>query len=398
MEQQSIGVGLLLVEKATDLWHRLLDRGWLLGAFLVLFLATVLGIWIWRSLNGPGWPWPSVWKCLTNPKRGFVAVTIPLGFLFIAAITLPPLARVIWGGVCSSSGGTVVTSSVIEDVSKLLFVLAGILGVPFLVWRIWILDQQKRIADQQQKTGQETYYTNFLKNAIDQLGALRGDNEPNIEHRIAAIWALEKLARDYEQLHWPVMEILCSYIRGRVGIPTGSGGGSGTPQVDVQTALTVIGRRSKDQRNWEIQRREKTGRKERLDLSNCDLSGAQMPAHHFERANFRGSLFLSQANLNGAYLNGVDMSEARLEGADLNEADLEDAQFISAHLEQAQLNAQLQGTILNDAHLEGAFLTTAKGLTLDQLAQAWGDKDTNLPSGLRPRNKRWAEPESTPDG
>jgi len=41
--------------------------------------------------------------------------------------------------------------------------------------------------------------------------------EPNFEVRLGAIYALEKLAREDLDLHWPIMETLCAYIRQNAG-------------------------------------------------------------------------------------------------------------------------------------------------------------------------------------
>jgi len=109
----------------------------------------------------------------------------------------------------------------------------GLLSAPFLVWRTWIADRQRHI-------GQEELYTGLLVRAVEQLGATREEKKsreisdgegktkvetitetvPNTEVRLGAIYALEKLARDYEPLHWPIMEILCAYVRKNAGPPT----------------------------------------------------------------------------------------------------------------------------------------------------------------------------------
>ena len=105
--------------------------------------------------------------------------------------------------------------------------------------------------------------------------------------RIGAIYALERIAQDSDRDHVQIMEILCAYIRQNAPAPTEddwpelemndseddgtAGGGLGgaakafrqaqeeakaklKPREDIQTALTVIGRRSAKQRRLEAGR------------------------------------------------------------------------------------------------------------------------------------------------
>ncbi|MGH2371896.1 MAG: hypothetical protein ACRDIC_00250, partial [bacterium] len=101
------------------------------------------------------------------------------------------------------------------------------------------------------------------------------------EVRLGAIYALEKLARDYLPLHQQIMDILCAYVRKNAGPPKPCSEEIRAAYakgwivynvfheeaalktrkaelkafVDVQAALTVIGRRSKRQRKFEERRR-----------------------------------------------------------------------------------------------------------------------------------------------
>jgi hypothetical protein len=140
---------------------------------------------------------------------------------------------------------------------------------------------------------------------------------PNTEVRLGAIYALEKLARDDLEIHWPIMETLCAYVRENAGKPkpppTGMAAAfsghwrnrlsekaaeefthdAGRPSVDVQAAITVIGRRVEKQREYERARREDKTSKNvdawRLDLSNCHLAIANFVGLDFTAAQFSGS-------------------------------------------------------------------------------------------------------------
>jgi hypothetical protein len=70
--------------------------------------------------------------------------------------------------------------------------------------------QQDR--DQLELTRRGQISERFSK-AIDQLGE-RGEKEPEkLDIRLGGIFALEQIARDSPELHWPIVEILTAFIR-----------------------------------------------------------------------------------------------------------------------------------------------------------------------------------------
>jgi hypothetical protein len=135
------------------------------------------------------------------------------------------------------------------------------------------------------RLSRESHFTTLFTKAVEQLGATREVKEtrevgyekglakletvtktvPNLEVRLGAIYALERIARDSERDHWPIMEVLCAYVRSpeNTGKPVDRPKETGNenpevlrkwprtlspPRVDVQAALTVIGRRPKFRR------------------------------------------------------------------------------------------------------------------------------------------------------
>jgi uncharacterized protein YjbI with pentapeptide repeats len=385
----------------------------------------------WAALTVRGWP-TRVPEFLENPPRWFV-------LLFFALATLIVVRAVYLIGF----GGA-------EEVNKFLVGIAAFVGAPFLVWRTWIADRQRHVA-------QEELYTGLLVKAVEQLGATREEKTedgkvktvPNTEVRLGAIYALEKLARDYELLHWPIMEILCAYVRQNAGqlnprtdefrtiLEKSANARTESekeiltaqaelrlPFVDVQTALTVVGRRSEKQREWEKQKYDEAdgvGKNAfRFDLSNCHLAEANMAGLQFERVILDGSclegakfyeahlegasLFaahLERAHLLSAHLEGANFRKARLESAWFEKAHLDGAWFIETHLERANLKqahlerahlncAHLEGAWLHQAYLEGAYLGSATGVTQKQLDEAFGDENTGIPDGLT-RPAHWTK-------
>ncbi|BAY07679.1 pentapeptide repeat-containing protein [Calothrix sp. NIES-2098] len=200
----------------------------------------------------------------------------------------------------------------------------------------------------------EELVTERFYQAIEHLG-----NE-KIETRFAAIYALERIARDCPKNHWTIMEILAAFIREHASthdrdedilpekIPT-----------DIQTALTVIGRRNTQ---YDLANKK-------LDLRDIDISGADLM-----EANLSGAILiganLQWVNLIGANLSGADLTETNLCGAVLYEANLQNAILPEANLQEAVLRkvnlskavmheADLQGAILYDANLQAASLANA---------------------------------------
>jgi hypothetical protein len=151
---------------------------------------------------------------------------------------------------------------------------------------------------------QDKQITEHYTRAVEQLGSAK------LEVRLGAIYALERIARDSERDHWPIMEILTAYVQRRVSIgvkpppqektqphktPPTTRRSPPKPAADIQAVLTVIGRRA---------RTYDKGEDQRLDLSDTNLRWAR----------------LADAHLEGAYLVGAHLEETELWGAHLEGA------------------------------------------------------------------------------
>lgn len=248
------------------------------------------------------------------------------------------------------------------------------------------------------KVSQEGQITERFTKAIEQLGATDGQGGKKLEVRLGGIYALERIARDSERDHWPIMEVLTTYVRENAPWKEDE-----TPEVsnkvlpnpsehketkdqsppklsaDIQAILTVVGRR--------VRTYEK-GEEERLNLSNTDLRGANLVGAHLEGANL-GKAHLERANLGKAHLEGAILWKAHLERAYLGKAHLEGATLWEAHLEGADLReahlegatfwkAHLERADLRKAHLEGADLRGVRDLTQEQVKSSITDEHTKL--------------------
>ena len=307
-----------------------------------------------------------------------------VGGLFSLAIAaaFKLLGAAVFGGLPQGAGSSF----------GLTGIIVAMIGAPFVVWRAVVAQKQVDVAEQGQ-------ITDRISKAVEGLGAEKtvkdaGEEttEPNLEVRIGAIYALERIAQDSLRDHIQIMEILCAYIRenaplretpknpfevwkkktaeerdtDKADMPDWSAmlawaKSLQKPRTDIQVAIEVIGRRKlgqiKVERNAAV-RNSKVGY--RLDLRETCLQAADISELEFSHACFEDSqmhgAILSDANMQGAALSG-----AWLHGAFLTRAVLQGANLDGARLEGAALmDTQLQGAELKGAKLQGALLVTAK--------------------------------------
>jgi hypothetical protein len=204
------------------------------------------------------------------------------------------------------------------------------------------------------QVNREGQITERFTRAIDQLGATDDEGNKLFEIRLGGIYALERIARESEEDHWPIMEVLTAYVRTHAPRKHEKDDEHAYPEPDIQAIMTVIRRRFRHFHN---------GEPEFIDLHETDLQGANLYKAHLYGADLHG-VNLSAANLSAANLAGVDLSGAHLEGANLWEA-------------------VLYGANLAGAHLEGANLRETQSLLPDQLEEAVTDERTTLLNHLR---------------
>ena len=178
------------------------------------------------------------WKWVREPAVGLVAA-----FYGALAIVFALLLAVGLSGVVQFLAPIWVQSSPLHtaDVVSLrdrLIVIGALVTSPFLVWRLVVSHWAARAAQEQARIAQETSRNTLFTKAIEQLGSTREQKRtvpteevngvaigfhdethtvPNLEVRLGAIYALEKIARDDLEMHWSIMETLCAYIRENAG-------------------------------------------------------------------------------------------------------------------------------------------------------------------------------------
>jgi uncharacterized protein YjbI with pentapeptide repeats len=271
------------------------------------------------------------------------------------------------------------------NIRDLILIIAGIAGVPFVIWREVSTDRAARAAARQAEIAadrhvkqteadRERRITDSFTKAVELLG------KPELEVRLGAIYALERIAHESKRDHWPIIETLTAYVRtkspaqvkaqdaslsnrnyfsdeataacastvadGTAEAAQESGQSSLTQLgADIQAVLTVLTRRT-------VEYEEPN---QSINLIGADLSGIDVPEVKLHGA------FLHGVKLHGALLYGVKLRRAGLIGADLIGADLRRADLSWADLREANLH----GAKLFAADLRKAFLIMAKLFAAD---------------------------------
>ncbi len=289
--------------------------------------------------------WPKLRGVISFCKAQWLRSVIAIIVLILLAILVVPTAaeflRAVWG--IDTFKDEEAQSSAIRNIG---LVLAAMIGVPFVIWRSAIAQKQVNVAEQGQITDrinkaveglgtektikrQRTDPNGLLVYELDSDGSVifskpifEETSEPNIEVRVGAIYALERIAQDSDRDHIQIMEILCAYIRenapaenaeplpsdpdkepSAVEVRTWSHQLDG-PRTDIRVALEVIGRRSKNQ--IALERAAKVRGSTvgyRLDLRHTCLQRADLSELDFEHAL-----------LNGAQMQGQSLSRRRCRG------------------------------------------------------------------------------------
>ena len=423
---------------ATSLWYRLVALvGWL--------FARLLGIGLLAIVAFAAYHWEFLFSNATRMAEFIIGSTG-----MIADPSVKPAEK--------RAQAILITVSTTATIA--------LLGIVLTLVRIW---QQER----QTKTAEQGLITDRINKAVEQMGAekdvkrqrhdsdghpmllLKEDGtpdhgqplyeeatEPNIEVRLGAIYALERIAQDSERDHIPIMETLCAYVREnsnarkpedypepdweslpddadeetrkkhqeergrRFGVVVFGSGiarqwaqALPQPRADVQAAIRVIGRRSEGRRAYETRKDYQLDLRA-ANLQRCDLSGLA-----WDRTLLNGTR-MEGANLSGARMEGADLGGARMEGADLRGARMEGADLGGARMEGADLRgARMEGADLSGARMEEAYLyranlksadlafwtcaranassadfTDAKNMTQEQVDSLYGNEETKLPT------------------
>ena len=227
-------------------------------------------------------------KFVSNWRKELVGLAVLVGLVSAVLFVLWQLGQI----------------TLVEQQVTLVQIITGLLVLAGLYWtsrRVLAAEETVRVAEEGQITERFT-------RAIDQLGQ---EGEGKMAIRLGGIYALERIARDSEKDHGPIMEVLTAYVREKAprqeeDIPKEAE----KPPTDIQAILTVIGRRETTDNNRGNDRLDLSGtRLVRADLTDANLSGAILVEADLRRA------YLKRANLAGADLLGAKLSQALLNKA-----------------------------------------------------------------------------------
>ena len=273
-----------------------------------------------------------------------------------------------------------------DIIRNLGYALAAILGalailatIPFQIIKIWVNERTAHTAEQ-------NLITKRLTDAVQMLGAektvkqvrdiprldqfkpgrwipaLGPDRspltdretveitEPNLEVRLGALYALERISKDSDADHLTVLDIICAYIRENSQAKPALA----PPRADIAAALEILKRRTPAQRALEAEADR------RPDLRQVDFRRNQLQRVDLQKADLRRAE-MEGANLSWAEMEGANLVGAKMEGADLRGAKMEGADLVGAKMKGANLRrAKMEGAYLFGASLNSTSLTQAK--------------------------------------
>ncbi|MFE9751415.1 pentapeptide repeat-containing protein [Saccharothrix saharensis] len=240
-------------------------------------------------------------------------------------------------------------------IAALIAALAAAGGLVYTGRSLDITGRSLDIARAQNQVAEQGQLTDRFTKAVDQLDRTGDDH---LQARLGGIYALERLARDSPRDHPTIVEVLSAFIRSTTPRTPAPDGRSGPcpdrpPAVDVQAALTVLGRRDPDHDNGTHIDLTQTCLRD-TSLHHANLSGAQLVRVDLTGTNLHG------ANLTDTWLNDANLTRTNLTGANLTDASLTGANLTAARLIGTQLYAAiLNGATFNGATFKGANLTYA---------------------------------------
>ena len=271
----------------------------------------------------------------------------------------------------------------------------------------------------------DQHITGRFNKAVEQLSSKK------LAVQLGGIYSLERIARESPTDYGTIIKVLTAFIRGKAFFPSNSRDHlikqftweeATKPQVynpqgitkDVQTALTVLGRRQEDSHHLKLDLgntnlSQANLRKANLKqanlygavLSQADFRGADLreasfllailsggPKNRGKAINFRAPMTrfdqanLSLANFMGAFmsyqisfkeadLSKANLTDAQVEGGFFHKANLQKTDFSRANLKEASFRmANLSDAILDNANLRETDFRGAKNLTIEQVKSA----------------------------
>ena len=332
-------------------------------------------------------------KLFLNSGSFWFSLTAVL-FLVASAVA----TRVFWSWLHPVDPATVSNSESLRNVGLLI---GGGLAFVFAGWRAWVAERQANaarrqaeiaqhqveivqgqveasrahidIAQAEAETARQSLQNDRYQRATEMLGS------EVLTVRIAGIYALDRLAKEFPELyHLQVIRLFCTFVQ--VSTSTSSSELSFTShdeepeetprlRTDLQEVMRAIGLRGSQGSSLELAEKEFKLYLRDVNISGVEIRGANLSGAWLTKAN------LSQAVLPYADLSGARLRVANLSGTKLRYSDLSESDFWGADLSEAVLwKANLSGADFCGARARStAYRTPVCGLTQAQLDEACAD-------------------------
>ena len=233
-------------------------------------------------------------------------------------------------------------------------------------------DAAKRQADAN-KGAEDGRRQERLKTAIEHLG------HASDSVRLGGAYELFHLAKDTEDLRQTVLDILCAHIRRTTGEAEYRERYKSKPSEEIQSLLTLLFVQEHDvfmalpinlQGSWLNGIDIANGRLQRANLIGAQLQEALLIGAQMQDANLDGSLMqkinlgmaqMQEASLIGAQMQGATLVGVQMQGARLLLAKMQGANLRSVKIQGANLTmVEMQGAKLDQALMQGVDLYQAK--------------------------------------
>ena len=305
------------------------------------------------SISIPPWVKRAIWWVL-SAKGGLIILLVVLFAAFVAVMFCKTAEGYV-GQLLGFSGTEGIKNQILTFLG---FSMGGILLALQAVIANRRAEAMENAANAQAKANENAekgQQQERLKNAIEHLG------HTSDSVRLGGAYELFHLAQDTEELHQrqSILDILCAHIRQTTNDKKYQEEHKSKPSEEIQSLLTLL-----------FVQNHEVFKNCHINLQGSWLNGVNLLGARLEKAVLikahlhEVNLFeadLREADLEGAYLYGTNLVGANLQKADLEEANLHQVDLINTRLQGAYLvGAQLQDAKLGGARLQGANLNKAQ--------------------------------------
>ena len=288
------------------------------------------------------------------------------------------------------------STDTVPAASAALTAIAAVFGAVFITWRTVVAHWQARASQQQVEISRNSHYTTLFAKAVEQLGSTREiqireidkttdptttysypETQPNLEVRLGAIYALERIARDSVRDKKSVFDILCAYARnpensGKLKpvdeVPTNAEefykwqAGLPSARVDMQACIYVLGSdlyADFEANIFDLSR----ANFQSVKFSNCNLSGANLEGANLDATSFDGTVasqaILDRCHVKAATVKTTSLNNSSLDHADISFCRLSDTSLIGSEGRKTKFsNAILSNCDLRYCHFKEATFTS----------------------------------------